>query len=279
MKKHMVRAWAIGVMMLLLICAFSAATYAWFTSNKLVKTDTAQIRSGTESLTLEISSSADGAYSQEAAITQLNTARVLNPVSTSDLKTFYKSVIMEKNQAVSFTQTEDGYYHGQVFLRAAAEGMPETSVLTLYLDTGGVAVTDTETPGLLLNAARVGLVFTTNGAQSAPIILSLSSLHIDGNKSNTVIPNAPDGDFVLNGANSAVADPAVISADYTITENGGTIELAKKSLTELPLNKVCTVDVYFYIEGCDRDCTNEIRSTEMSIQLPFYGVLTEKGGA
>ncbi|NCC07614.1 MAG: hypothetical protein EOM30_06125 [Clostridia bacterium] len=279
MKKPLNRAlrmWAICATMLLLVGVFSVATYAWFTTNRLVKTDNVQIRSGTETLKLEISSTANGTFSQEADITQISNAKVLDPVSTADLATFFKSVTMENNSANTFAATQDGYYHGQVFLRATAEGMPTNSVLSLYIDTAGVAVTDTETPGLLLNAARVGLIFSAN---PTPIIFSLSNEHITGNHNSTTIPNAPDGDFVLNSATTAVPDPAVIATEYTVTEANGQLNIPQKNLIELPLNTVCTVDIYFYIEGCDVDCTNDIRATEMSIQLPFYGVLTEKGGA
>ncbi|MDD4851374.1 MAG: hypothetical protein PHO10_11860, partial [Gemmiger sp.] len=114
-------------------------------------------------------------------------------------------------------------------------------------------------------------------------IFALSQNHNPGTDSaaNTLLNGATrSGDFVLTGTAgnvSATADPALDPTAYTLTESGTSLTLPEAPLTTLPLNTVCTVDVYFYIEGCDPDCTNAIRTTEMSIQLPFYGVLNEGG--
>ncbi len=268
-----------------LVSVFSVATYAWFTSNKQVQTDVAEIRSGSDSLTLEIASQKDGPYAHEAAITQLNAARVLDPVSTADLTTFFKSIGMQNDQASTFAVTENGYYHGRIFLRAVAEGQSDNAEMKLYIDTNGIVLNDTQAAGDLIHAARVGLVFTMNETRMPPLILSLSQAHIENaNSSNTVLPGGtPQGDYVLSGTSvdtiTAVQDPAIDSVLYTLQEKNQQIVVPEKSLLTLPLNTVCAVDVYFYIEGCDTDCTNAIRTSEMSIHLPFYGVLTEKGGA
>ena len=49
--------WGIVVSMLVILLVLSAATYAWFSTNRVVTTDRATARSGTDSLQLQISES------------------------------------------------------------------------------------------------------------------------------------------------------------------------------------------------------------------------------
>lgn len=283
--QRLVKLWLIAATALLVLLVLAVTTYAWFTSNKFVASDSVQVHSGSQSLRLEIAPAAGGPFAQETGITKLSTGDVLDPVSTADLKSFFKSTLMTDNQAGNFVLTDKGYYHGQVFLQAFAEGQPDNARVDLYFDTDGIVVREGETPGQMLNAARVGLVF--GGAQGDnsgnPLIFSLSQAHNPGNDSytNTALPGAA-GDFVLSGsagAVSAVPDPALDPLLFTLQEGGGGLSLPNAPLVTLPLNQVIAVDVYFYLEGCDADCTNAIRTTEMSIQLPFYGVLTTGGAA
>lgn len=283
--QHLVKLWLFAATAFVVLAVLLAATYAWFTSNRYTGADSVQVHSGSQSLKLEIAPASGGPYGEESAITQLSTGEVLDPVSTADLTTFFKNIAMENDQASGFSVTEKGYYHGQVFLQATADGQPDNARVDLYLDTDGIVVNEGETPGQMLNAARVGLVFA--GAQGdnggKPVIFALSPNHNAGGDSyaNTNLPGAT-GDFVLAGgagAVNAVADPAVDPTVYTLADNGGGLSLPENPLVSLPLNQVVTVEVYFYLEGCDPDCTNAIRTTEMSIQLPFYGVLSTEGAA
>jgi len=45
----------------------------------------------------------------------------------------------------------------------------------------------------------------------------------------------------------------------------------------MQLNKIYTVDIYFYLEGCDPDCSNSIQYSTVDLQLGFYGVLSQEG--
>ena len=44
-------------------------------------------------------------------------------------------------------------------------------------------------------------------------------------------------------------------------------------LLEMELNRIYTVDVYFYLEGCDPDCSDSVSDQEADIHLAFYGVI------
>ena len=45
-------------------------------------------------------------------------------------------------------------------------------------------------------------------------------------------------------------------------------------LLEMELNTIYTLDIYFYLEGCDPDCSEEISRDDTNMQLAFYGVPT-----
>ena len=46
-------------------------------------------------------------------------------------------------------------------------------------------------------------------------------------------------------------------------------------LMYMELNRIYTVDVYLYIEGCDPDCSDSIGLQEADLHLAFYGILEE----
>ncbi|MFQ9153083.1 MAG: hypothetical protein ACLR6B_18120 [Blautia sp.] len=96
--------------LLITTLAVVSATYAWFTTNRQVSTSMASARTGTESLTLEVSSSGGSAFRNQsnAPITQVNEADVakLLPVSTADLVNFVYSPSTVDDQAVHFEKLD-----------------------------------------------------------------------------------------------------------------------------------------------------------------------------
>lgn len=279
------RAWAVGVTMIAAALALSAATYAWFTSNRLVTTDKATARSGTDTLELQISSEGGNNFqvSSEAAIIQVNRTALseLMPVSTADLNSFVYNPSSSGDVAESFrTVTDENYYyHGRIYLRALAQGDSVSGRMALYLDEdneagGALAQSD---GGLVLNAARLGLTF--DGGNPAIFYLSNTSNPEEQQIRNTSI----NGEILANGqvlkssggTLSAVADPSIPLADRTIIMNDSGAVLPAAPLLYMNLNQIYTVDIYFYIEGCDPDCSNSIGLDELDLHLAFYGILEE----
>ena len=255
--KHAFRTWFLSVTMLAAVLSLAAATYAWFTSNRAVGTSTATARTGEETLTLQLSSSGGSAFRdmQTAAITQVNrtsTAKLL-PVSTSDLVNFVCAPSTVADQAVHFEKVENEayYYHGRIYLRASGEGFSGSQVMNLYLDQSEKLL-GKNVDGRLLNAARLGLVF--DGDTSKPIILRLSesSNPSDMQSNNTVVNGTKlNGSQVLryrNGSVSAVSDPSVPVADYAMDASLG---LPSRTLLSMQIGKIYSLDIYFYLEGCD----------------------------
>lgn len=281
--KHAFRTWFLSVTMLAAVLSLAAATYAWFTSNRAVGTSTATARTGEETLTLQLSSSGGSAFRdmQTAAITQVNrtSATKLLPVSTSDLVNFVYAPSTVADQAVHFEKVENEayYYHGRIYLRAFGEGFSGNQMMNLYLDQSEKLL-GKNVDGRLLNAARLGLVF--DGDTANPIILRLSEAsNPSGMQSNNTVVNGTklNGSQVLryrNGSVSAVRDPSVPVADYAMDASSG---LPSRTLLSMQIGKIYSLDIYFYLEGCDPDCTDSVSFHTADLQLSFYGVLAGEG--
>ena len=281
--KHAFRTWFLSVTMLAAVLSLAAATYAWFTSNRAVGTSTATARTGEETLTLQLSSSGGSAFRdmQTAAITQVNrtSATKLLPVSTSDLVNFVCAPSTVADQAVHFEKVENEayYYHGRIYLRASGEGFSGSQVMNLYLDQSE-GLLGKNVDGRLLNAARLGLVF--DGDTANPIILRLSEAsNPSGMQSNNTVVNGTklNGSQVLRyrkGSVSAVGDPSVPVADYAMDASSG---LPSRTLLSMQIRKIYSLDIYFYLEGCDPDCTDSVSFHTADLQLSFYGVLAGEG--
>lgn len=54
------------------------------------------------------------------------------------------------------------------------------------------------------------------------------------------------------------------------------MEVPEQTLLTMQLNKIYTVDIYFYIEGCDPDCSSQIQYSTADLQIGFYGVPDQK---
>jgi hypothetical protein len=273
--------WVITALALLL--SGTAATYAWFTTNRTVSTDSVSGRSGTDSVALEISQTGGSSFraEDEAAIVQVNdtSAEYLLPVSTADLQNFVYAPSTQDGMAAHFQLVEDEkyYYHGRVYIRAAAEGQA-TGTMALYLDqisaTGGEMVQAQD--GNLLNAARLGLTF--NEADGMIFRLSQDTNAAGEQARNTLLGGAVLGDDQVlgysGGTVTAVADPAVDLDTYSISIVNNTVTLPDQPLMYLELNQIYAVDIYFYLEGCDPDCSDSVSLDGADLHLAFYGVLT-----
>jgi hypothetical protein len=272
------------ITMLALILTMTAATYAWFSSNRTVGTeDSVSGRTGSDTVKLEISKTGGSSFKgeEEASMVQVNktTATSLLPVSTADLKTFVYSPGTAAGMASSFqvVEQEDYYYHGRVYVRATAEGQDTSGKMAVYLDQGsdsGGAIAQAAS-GDLLNASRLGLTF--DGENSVIFKLSNTSNTSKKQVRNTVLGGSVlSDDQVLGYSNkkvTGVKDPSVFLSQYTISVSDDTVSLPDAPLTYLELNKIYPVDIYFYLEGCDPDCSDSISYDEAELHLAFYGIL------
>lgn len=279
--KHRFKIWFQIVTMIFAALSLAFATYAWFTTNREVSTSTATARTGEETLELQLSANGGSSFqdADSAPIQQVNqtSAEYLMPVSTDNLINFVYSPVTEAGMAKVFqpVENEEYYYHGRVYIRAAGTGWPDGSTMKLYLDQSD-NILGQQVSGEILNAARLGLVF--DGDYSSAVILKLSdsSNSSDQQIYNTVINGQKLGDDqVLSYVNQnvqAVADPSVSAQQYTVTFNNDSMQAPEKTLLTMNLNQIYTVDIYFYIEGCDPDCSSQIQYSIADLQIGFYGI-------
>lgn len=273
------------VLSALALLTLTAATLAWFTNNAQVGTSRVTGRTATEDVELQISSRGGDAFSgaQEAAITQVNETKLtyLMPVSTADLQTFVQCPATVDGYAVSFSKVENeqSYYHGRVYLRAVAEGVGEGAAVSLYLDeseaAGGALAVREDGESLLLNAARLGLVFGED--KENPMIFRLSDEEngTDKRARNTRLNGTvlEDGKVLTwEDAAKAVDDPSVLLSDHTVQQESG--RLPAEPLFTMEVGRIYPVDIYFYLEGCDPDCTEAAAFDGGDLHLAFYGVLS-----
>lgn len=285
--KYAFKMWFFGITMIFAVLALAFATYAWFTTNRAVSTSTATARTGEEELELQISSQGGSDFTDmdTVPIRQINQtdAGYLMPVSTDDLVSFVYSPITQDGMATVFrlVDNEQYYYHGRVYLRAVGKGWPSGSRMNLYLDQTHDLL-GKNVDGMLLKAARLGLVFGNDS--STAVILRLSEDQDDSSQRvyNTVINGQTLGDGQVlgyhNGNVIVQNDPSESADNYTVTFGNNSITLPQTPLLSMTFGQIYSVDIYFYLEGCDPDCSEDIRFDIADLNLAFYGVLDQQEG-
>lgn len=291
--KHGFRFWFMGMTMICAMMSLTAATFAWFTSNRAVSTSTVTARTGEETLELQISTNGSSFSAATAVdIQQVNqtNAEYLMPVSTDDLVNFVYSAYTVhtddgQDVAMSFEPVgsdEPYYYHGRVYLRAVANGWPSDTRLNLYLDqSDGVIFGTNLNDGRMLSAVRLGLVFD-NDKNSTVILRLTEEENSSGQILNTVVNGKRLGkDQVLHSSGSSqvtpVTDPSHPITDYEMTFTATDMSVPQNALITMDLNRTYQVDIYVYLEGCDPDCSNAISFDASEIQLGFYGAVSQGG--
>ena len=269
-----------GILMLCIIAlSFSTATYAWFTSNRIVRTDKVVSQSNTDMVKLMVSGTGGDAFTGKSKedITRVNStdANKLMPVSTADLKNFVSQNGSVSDMAVSFEKAkESDYYHGQIFLRADAVNH-EGEKLALYFDEPeDMGPLFKNTKGSVLNAIRLGI--TIDDVKTYLFRVSDAASPNQKQAANTILNGEILGkNQVIDSSGNtfrAVTDPSVLLKDYMVDPDG-TTNGSKKPLLEMDLNRIYKLDIYVYLEGCDPDCTDAVELGSLDFYLAFYGIL------
>lgn len=287
-KTHLAQA---GIIAALLVIAATAgiATYAWFTSNAKVSTNSVAVHSDSSELVVELGDADAGAWSSAGDValsTNSPADLVLYPVSTFDLSGFAECANNAANgSATSFEQAEDGqhFYHGWVDVRASVSGTgadKASGTVALYL-------ADTLAPeganADLLKAARVGLKLSQGGRVLKAAYFPLDST--PGSHTSEHPATAPqlegyeDG-MLLGWENGALACAADAAEDFT-TYLMGSDESATRpanALASLDLGQTYRLDVYYYIEGTDADSADYLYGDTGILHLQLFAVLDGQEG-
>lgn len=292
-RKYNLTLWVTAAAAVLTAAVLTTATYAWFTTNGNVETETVTARTGTADLELQISKKpeedfspetvkdADGKEYNGVALESLG-SRVLMPVSTADLKTFVYSPSTAEGQATENTLTvpsqqrlEEIIYHCTIYLRLRDNGtLSDNTTVNLYLDDPGITKSEEEqkAESRLLNAARLGL--SINGS----FFILRYSEDGEGAESNTLL----SGERLKPGQVLTLENGGVKAADIPAGNQGllSEFQYSDKNLTPKPIlegmkpGTIYPLDIYFYLEGCDPDCDETAQKQQAGLSLAFYAVLT-----
>ena len=280
---------AIIAMIAVIVLVLGVATYAWFTSNMAVNTNSVSVHSDDSRLVVEMGDADSNSWtsSGDAALsTNSPDNLVLYPVSTFDLSGFAQCTHTDGDgNAAYFKQAEDGqvFYHGWTDLRASVTGAgadKATGRVSLYLSDS--LVPDGADPELL-RATRVGLKLSRDGDVVKTCYFSLDDSaggHRDEHPA-TRPSNLPDySDGMLLGwqndslacANDGVEDfrSYLMGADDSATR-------PQNTLATLDQDATYRLDVYYYIEGTDADSADYLYGDIGILHLGLFAVLDGQG--
>ena len=286
-RRHARRARAyIALVMVALAATLGAATYAWFTSNMKVNTNSVSVHSDTSKLLLELGDASRGSWSQQGDVSLVSNASgtvTLYPVSTFDLNGF--AACAQNNSAGDasvFEQAKDNgsaYYHGWIDLRPTITGTGASKVkgkVSLYLAESLVPQgTDAE----LLCAARVGIKISSGNQVLATNIFELDSS--DGGHRGEHPATAPTGlagytdGMLLGWQNGQLACGANVTQDpaaFTL-DTSETATRPQNALATLALGQTYRLDIYYYIEGTDPDSASYLYQDPGTLHLALFATL------
>ena len=276
----------IALVMVALAATLGAATYAWFTSNMKVNTNSVSVHSDTSKLVLELGDADTGSWSQQgdaSLATNANGSVTLYPVSTFDLNGF--AACAQNNaagDAAVFEQAKDdgsAYYHGWIDLRPSITGTGASKVkgkVNLYLAESLVPQgADAE----LLRAARVGIKISSGSQVLATDIFELDSSD-SGHRAEhpTTAPASLAGytdGMLLGWQNGQLACGANVTQDPTVftLDASETATRPQNSLATLALGQTYRLDVYYYIEGTDPDSADYLHQDPGTLHLALFATL------
>ena len=275
---------------LVALSAFSAATYAWFTANNKVSTSRIEASTDRADLKLYVKAPGAGAFTgNECELVFGGNQGALLPVSTADLQNFVYCPNMSSDKAERFQplgelSEQKLMAYGTVDMRAELEGGTGAARVAVYLDQPedfGLIAEKSEADSLLLNAARLGLAL--QGEADTAKIFFLSDEHNEESKQilNTFVDGQlQEGNIVLksdgSGTVSAVPDPAKPLSACMLSDGTAGAEPGEP-LFYLEAGKDYTIDVFFYLEGCDPDCSDSIAYNAADFGLAFYATLAPEG--
>lgn len=258
------------ITMIFALLSFTGATFAWFTNNAVVDTTRLTASAISEAATLLISNTPEGGFvtAEGVAIAPVSDCELLLPVSTSDLTAFYNM----KGMNPVLEKDESKLFHGRVYLTASSQNPIQN--LEIWLDGADSVVTNAT--GDILNASRLGLKI-----ENGPVrIFYLSDEH---NAEENQIYNTFIGgelqqsdSIVIGSLDSVMPDPSIPLSHCSITREGNRVFKGTEPIGRIDLGEVYAVDVYFWLEGCDPDCSDHISFENLDLTLRFYGVVGEE---
>lgn len=266
--KHKIK---IGILTTLIVLFnITGTSFAWYIYNLELKATNVKMSAGSGTSIL-ISNFNDKDFSSAIAMKDFNSSLI--PVSTDN--------ILNGFQKVEGFKKENGLMFANMFSNADDN---EFCTRTLYLKTNSDQVDvylsdltainkDENNP--LSTALRVGFVFYKDN-HADQYIFEPDESHNPRGQFNTY--NATTGQVLDSTKNDgSVVDFKPLTKENLASydENIGEVKINNGSEKMITLNRgeVVKVDVYFWLEGCDEDCFNNLVGKSLeTLSMKFVGV-------
>lgn len=274
--------------LVVIVAVLIAATYAWFTSNAVVNTNSVSVHSDESKLVVELGDASADRWSSEGDVAFSSNSPnplTLYPVSTFDLEGFVECTRTDdRGRAVHFEKAEDGqhFYHGWVDVRANVTGSGASKAagtVNVYLgDTLAPEGANTE----LLKATRVGIKLSRNGQviQSRYFTLddSAGSHRSEHPATAPSLPGYPEG-MLLGWGNGELACANDNAQDYTtyLMRSDENATRPQNALLAMDLGQTYRMDVYYYIEGTDLDSADYLYNDIGILHVDLFAVFDGQG--
>jgi hypothetical protein len=272
--------------LLIALLAALAATFAWYIYNTNAHTTNVRMAAGAGA-SLQISNQGEDGFG--SAIQLESFTGTLNPVSTDRISNGFqkvygytngtenKSILMANLFKASEPQDFD-YYKTTLYLRTNGETM-QVYVASIDFD-------DSDEDNPISTAIRVGIVPRVNPdeEQDQEFIFAINTADNPQWAYNT--EKGEDGtDYVLDSTQtdgSTVLFSALTEDNYCVYDRQtGSVSLKEDSIPLCTLSgtgdgdygAVVAVDIYIWLEGCDKDCTQNLCATNLeNLSISFAGL-------
>lgn len=274
--------------LVVIVAVLIAATYAWFTSNAVVNTNSVSVHSDESKLVVELGDASADRWSSEGDVAFSSNSPnplTLYPVSTFDLEGFVECTRTDdRGRAVHFEKAEDGqhFYHGWVDVRANVTGSGASKAagtVNVYLgDTLAPEGANTE----LLKATRVGIKLSRNGQviQSRYFTLddSAGSHRSEHPVTAPSLPGYSEG-MLLGWEDGELTCANDNAQDYTtyLMRSDENATRPQNALLAMDLGQTYRMDVYYYIEGTDLDSADYLYNDIGILHVDLFAVLDGQG--
>lgn len=284
LKKQMAAAVA---MVLVAAVALGSSTYAWFVNNTQVQAENVKV-TATTAYSLQIRKNAEGENFGTTANIDGTSPTVLKPVSTVGTESttapaFFISKTWDSTGKVADFDNAVGteYYHSSIQLTAGqasklyidstTTGLSGSTVSTL---TPIDVTTFTTANSNLVRAMRVGMLVQDTTGYKGFYVFQLDSTDSSvtgGNQITTKDVGVANADGLNGGVDSTTSTAAFTNTKITNYSSGiptiasaavagsATSLVAGTGGTSLyefaKAGDICTIDIYVWMEGCDKQCT------------------------
>ena len=157
---------------------------------------------------------------------------------------------------------------GRYFVQAEKE-LAGTDIILMKMSEEGVPTLPRLIAGQYREGERIGVDERIIPIHTVELLMHAleEKLHTKMEAGNVLVMDE-------NGTVKAVKDPSVNYQNYLVPEAG--VFSSTVPLCYLNLNQIYVLDVFFYLEGCDPDCTDYIENIDFDFQIGLYGILTEE---